>query len=135
MHGSKPRLVGVELYFEDLEKAKRFYRHTLGLELSHEAAGHHAQFDAGGPFVCLERKGSETYPSRDKAVIFLEVPDLPAAVETIGRSRIIRYEPDDGLGRTPWAVLHDPEGHNVLLLEAPRKRTSRAKRAKRKQSA
>ena len=77
---SKPklRLTGVELYFEDLPRAKKFYRETLGLELADESAGHFAQFAAGNSFVCLESKGSENYPSLDKAVLFFEVPNLAA---------------------------------------------------------
>ncbi len=119
MPNAKARLVGVELYFDDLEKAKRFYRKTLGLELSDEAAGHHARFQTGSGFICLERKGSETYASRDKAVIFLEVGDLRATVEAIGQHHFVEYQPE-GRGRTAWAVLHDPEGHNVLLVQARR---------------
>jgi predicted enzyme related to lactoylglutathione lyase len=34
-----PRFVGVELYFENLEKAKKFYVETLGLQISDEQAG------------------------------------------------------------------------------------------------
>ena len=36
---SKPklRLTGVELYFEDLPRAKQFYKETLGLELADES--------------------------------------------------------------------------------------------------
>ncbi len=132
MRSVKPRLAGVELYFDDLDAAKRFYRDVLGLTISGEAPGHHAQFDAGAGFICVEYKSSESYPSRDKAVIFLEVADLRASVETIGRNRFIQYEPDGGGGRTPWAVLHDPEGHNVLLLEARPKRATRARPRKRK---
>lgn|GEM_PF-5171627 len=73
---SKPnlRLTGVELYFDDLAGAKKFYRETLGLELADESAGHFAQFDAGGSFVCVESKGSENYPSLDKAVLFSRFP-------------------------------------------------------------
>ena len=48
-----------------------------------EQPGHHAQFGAN-PFLCLERKGAESYPSRDKAVVFIEVPDLEAAVNRLG---------------------------------------------------
>ncbi len=117
MPGAKPCLAGVELYFEDVEAAKRFYRDTLGLQLAEEDVGHYAKFDTGAGFICLERKGSESYPSRDKAVVFLEVSDLAAMVETVGHSRLVHFEPG-GAGRSPWAVLHDPEGHNVLLLEA-----------------
>jgi hypothetical protein len=48
---------GVELYFDDLEKAKEFYEVTLGPAMSGEQIGHHAQFDCDGCFLCLERKG------------------------------------------------------------------------------
>jgi len=59
----------------------------------------------------LEHKGSEAYPSEEKAVIFFEVPDLEAAINSIGQDKVVRRE-------AGWAVLHDPEGHNVLLLQA-----------------
>lgn len=110
------RLAGIELYFDDLEAAKCFYEDTLGLTLWSEQPGHHAQFDAGPAFLCLERKGVENYPSRDKAVIFLIVPSVPAAVAEVGPEKIVHF--DTGTTeRRPWAVLHDPEGHNVILLE------------------
>lgn len=104
------RFAGVELYFYDLDRARRFYREVLGLELSDEETGHYARFDSGAGFVCLERKGSEQYTSRDKALLFFEVDDLAAARQAIGEERFVHDAPG-------WAVLHDPEGHNVLLLE------------------
>jgi predicted enzyme related to lactoylglutathione lyase len=124
---SKPnlRLTGVELYFDDLPRAKKFYRETLGLELADESAGHFAQFAAGTSFVCLERKGSENYSSLDKAVLFFEVPDLAATVESLGPDRIVRYEAAAKSGRVSWAVLHDTEGHNILLVEAPNRKSRR----------
>ena len=112
------RLIGVELYFDDLPQGKLFYGATLGLDLLEEEAGHHARFNAGQTFVCLERKGSESYPSRDKAVIFLEVPNLTAAVDFIGRERILEMNPHGESRGQPWAVLHDPEGYNIVILEA-----------------
>lgn len=111
------RLLGVELYFEELERARHFYIEVLGLKLMDEARGHYARFDGEDRFVCVERKGSENYPSQDKAVIFFEVPDLAAAVARVGPERIVKSEPSDGQ-RQGWAVVHDPEGHNILLLEA-----------------
>ena len=112
------RLIGVELYFDDLDAAKRFYQETLGLNLSHQQPGHHVQFETGGPFLCLETKGVEDYPSRDKAVIFLEVADVRSAVERLGKDKVVHFDPGNANGAFPWAVLHDPEGHNVLLLQA-----------------
>jgi predicted enzyme related to lactoylglutathione lyase len=102
--------VGVELYFENLERAKQFYVDTLGLGISDEQAGHHAKFDSSNGFICLERKGAESYPSKDKAVLFFEVPDLKSRIDAIGREKFVQCEP-------AWAILHDPEGHNVLLLQ------------------
>lgn len=104
------RFAGVELYFEDLARAKQFYQETLRLEIMGEEAGHHVQFRSGAGFVCLEQKGVESYPSKDKAVLFFEVPDLSAAIAAIGKERVVQS--DRG-----WAVLHDPEGHNILLLQ------------------
>jgi hypothetical protein len=111
------RLVGVELYFDDLLGARNFYEQTLGLDVFSEQPGHHAQFNVGRAFLCLEKKGVENYPSRDKAVIFLEVPSVQAAVEVIGRERFVHIERSES-PQPPWAILHDTEGHNVLLLEA-----------------
>jgi predicted enzyme related to lactoylglutathione lyase len=108
------RLVGVELYFEDLPRAQAFYQEVLGLELAETQKGHHAKFTTPGGFICLERHGVEDYPSAEKAVLFVEVDNLAQAIERIGADRIVRR------GRRAsraWAVLHDPEGHNVLLLE------------------
>ncbi len=116
---SNLRLSGVELYFDDVEGAKRFYSAVLGLEHSEQQAGHFAQFDGGSGFICLERKGSENYPSRDKAVLFFEVPDLDAAIARIGPERVVGSELQAGR-RGRWAVLHDPEGHNIVLLERSR---------------
>jgi predicted enzyme related to lactoylglutathione lyase len=117
MPGASPRFVGAELFLDDLASAKRFYERVLGLELSDEAPGHYAQFASGTGFVCLERKGSESYPSQDKAVLFFEVASLHDAIELVGRERIVAGELEARDGRRAWTVLHDPEGHNVLLLE------------------
>lgn len=103
-------LVGVELYFADLQKAKTFYAETLGLKLAEEQLEHHAKFESGGRFICLEQKGAESYPSKDKAVLFFEVADLRGAIAALGQERVIQSTPK-------WAVLHDPEGHNILLLQ------------------
>jgi predicted enzyme related to lactoylglutathione lyase len=112
----KPRLAGFELYFDDLEGARRFYGETLGMPLTDELPGHHARFAEGPVFLCLERKGAENYPSGDKAVVFLEVPDLDATVARLA-ARVLHFERAPS-GRVAWAVLHDPEDHNVLLLPA-----------------
>ena len=129
----KLRIAGVELYFDDLDRAKKFYIDTLGLRVMGELAGHHVQFDGGSAFLCLERKGAENYPSRDKAVVFFEVPDVDRAIESIGRERIVGSDLS-GKTREKWAVLHDPEGHNILLLESRRPRKPKRRTRKRRHS-
>ena len=109
------RLIGMELYFDDVHQARDFYRGVLGLPMEEEQPGHHAKFAPQGAFLCLERKGVENYPSQDKAVVFLEVADLGRFVASVGSERFVRVE----FGASPpWAVLHDPEGHNVVCIEA-----------------
>lgn len=110
MARSKMKFVGVELYFDHLPEAKRFYEEVLGLAVSDEQSGHYAKFDSDMGFVCLERKGAESYPSGDKAVLFFEVDELANTIANIGRDRFVQIE-------SGWAVMHDPEGHNVLLLQ------------------
>src|ERR1700758_857561 len=95
------QFAGVELYFEDLERARRFYMETLGLEIADEQAGHHVKFDSAAGFICLERKGVESYPSKDKVVLFFEVADLPATLRAIGQGKLVQSESN-------WAVLPDP---------------------------
>src|SRR5215471_6344830 len=105
------RFTGVELYFEDLDRAREFYEKVLGLEVADEDRRHYAKFESGASFFCLERRGSESYPSHDKAVLFFEVADLQSTIDAIGRERFVYTTRD-------WAVLHDPEGHNVLLIQS-----------------
>jgi len=111
MERNSLRFVGVELYFEKLEEAKAFYLQTLGLDISDEQVGHHAKFDGGAGFICLECKGAESYPSKDKAVLFFETPRLSETVLAIGKENLVHSE-------NHWAVLHDPEGHNIVLLQS-----------------
>jgi catechol 2,3-dioxygenase-like lactoylglutathione lyase family enzyme len=104
------RFAGVELYFTDLKRARDFYSSVLGLPIIDEDEKRYAKFGGGACFVCLERKGSESYPSYEKAVLFFEVPDLRAAIRDLGEDRFVQRE-------DTWAVVHDPEGHNILLLQ------------------
>ena len=115
MSSDHPRLAGIELYFDDLPRARAFYTDVLGLDLAEEQAGHHSKFRTGAAFLCLEKRGAEAYPSADKAVLFFEVPNLRRTLARIGAGRVVGAELDEP---SRWAVLHDPEGHNILLLEA-----------------
>jgi catechol 2,3-dioxygenase-like lactoylglutathione lyase family enzyme len=114
MPHSKVRFAGFELYFDDLERARRFYTMKLGLRTIEHDPTHHVKLAGGDAFLCLERKGMESYPSAEKAVVFVEVPDLQATVAKFGSSEILGR----GLkAEQPWTAIRDPEGHTVLLLQ------------------
>lgn len=113
----KSRLLGFELYFDDLSSAKQFYRDKLGLNLVEDRPSHHAKFEGGTSFLCLERKGVESYPSLDKAVVFVEVDDLANMTVGLG-NRVLESGPRAGEQQPSWAVVRDPEGHNVVLIQA-----------------
>ena len=44
-------------------------------------------------------------------MLFFEVSDLSSTIAAIGKNKIVHSEAN-------WAVLHDSEGHNVLLLQS-----------------
>jgi len=102
----------------------QFYKDTLGLELLEEERGHHAKFEGQSAFICLEQKGAESYPSKDKAAIFLEVADIQSTIDAIGKDQLVKLGTKNKDGHISWAVLHDPKGHNVLILQTRRNSTS-----------
>jgi catechol-2,3-dioxygenase len=66
MERIQARFAGVELYFENLEKARSFYLETMGLQISDEQIGQYAKFETGAGFICLERKESNRIPQRTR---------------------------------------------------------------------
>ncbi len=108
------KLAGVELYFNDLEAAKNFYRDVLGLALDEDDPNHHAKFALGSLFLYLEAKGMEDYASADKAAVFVEIEDIRGAVDRIDSRHLVG---SDLSSAQPWAAIRDPEGHTVMLLQ------------------
>jgi hypothetical protein len=119
------RLAGVELYFPAESEAVLLRRARFAAQRRDARPSRAVRHQRR---LCLPgAKGAEIFPSRDKAVVFLEVPDVVAAVRKIGQAHLVHIEMgaqgDSGsAARASWAVLHDPEGDNILLLERPRKR-------------
>lgn len=115
MLDARARFAGVELYFDDLPGATAFYRERVGLALEEHVPDHHAKFALGSAFVCAERRGVEDYPSADKAVVFIEVPNLPVVLAGLGGGDVV------GSGHG-WAAIRDPEGHTVMLVQGGTRR-------------
>jgi hypothetical protein len=64
----------IELYFDHLDEGQRFYGETLGFDVRDEVGGRFTRFATEPAFICLERKGMEPYPSRDKAGSYWRLP-------------------------------------------------------------
>lgn len=60
------QLIGIELYFDDLDKARKFYKDILGLTITEELADHRAQFESAGRFICLSARGLSRTPRKTR---------------------------------------------------------------------
>lgn len=111
----------------DVERAKRFYRDTLGLRLVSEEPPFALVFDANG--VMLRLVMGRERPPVPGTVLGWQVPDITAAVRDL-EQRGVRFEryaqlPQDDLGiwttptgaRVAW--FKDPDGNTLSLSEHP----------------
>lgn len=111
----------------DVERAKAFYRDTLGLRLVSEEPPFALVFEAHGIMLRLGM-GKELPPSRG-TVLGWQVPDIAAAVKDLEQAgvRFERYEfvkqDELGIWTTPTgakvAWFKDPDGNILSLSEHP----------------
>jgi catechol 2,3-dioxygenase-like lactoylglutathione lyase family enzyme len=111
----------------NVEKAKSFYRDTLGLKLLFEEPPFAIVFDANGIMLRLAM-GRELPPSQG-TVLGWQVPEITTAVQELKRAgvRFERYEylPQDELliwssptgAKVAW--FKDPDGNILSLSEHP----------------
>ena len=112
-------LEGVVLYSRDLDQARTFYRDVLGLPVLLEEA-HVLHFDAGTVRLAIHRYPTgETTESREGFLVF-SVEDLDGVYAELARRGVGFLGPpaDRPYGRV--AYFHDPEGHEIGLIEEPR---------------
>ncbi|HWO70769.1 MAG TPA: VOC family protein [Actinomycetota bacterium] len=117
------RLHTLILYSTDLERSKRFYGGSLGLELRYEEPGHVAGFGAGERVTLLlhAAEGDERPPREGEAQALFPVfavEDVDAAVERLRAAGwAVAEEPSD----RPWgereACVLDPDGYRVYLAQ------------------
>ncbi len=111
----------------DVERAKSFYRDTLGLTLVSEEPPFALVFDANGIMIRLGM-GKEL-PKVPGTVLGWQVPDIAAAIRELGDAGV-RFERFPGLkqdelgawtaptgARVAW--FRDPDGNILSLSEHP----------------
>ena len=111
----------------DTERAKRFYRDTLGLRLVSEEPPFALVFDANGIMLRLVM-GTEL-PPRAGTVLGWQVPDIATAVRDLERAgvpfeRYVYFQQNElGVWTSPTgariAWFKDPDGNILSLSEHP----------------
>ena len=112
-------LEGIVWYSEDLDRARAFYRDVLGLPLLLDE-GHVIHFDAGTVRLAIHRCPPGDGREAPEGFLVFGVDDMTAAYEELSkRGAVFLGAPAQRpYGRV--AYLHDPEGHEIGLLEEPR---------------
>jgi len=125
---AKYNVVGF-LSIVDVERAKAFYRDTLGLTLLSEEPPFALVFDANG--IMLRLGMAKELPPVQGTVLGWQVPDIVAAVKEMEQAGVHfeRYnlewmkQDDLGIWTTPTgarvAWFKDPDGNTLSLAEHP----------------
>ena len=113
---------GIVLYSEDLDRARTFYRDVLGLPLLLDE-GHVIHFDAGTIRLAIHRCPPGDRREAAEGFLVFGVDNLSQVHTELTRrgAQFLGPLADRPYGRV--AYLHDPEGHEIGLLEEPRKGT------------
>ncbi|MGW4484756.1 VOC family protein [Amycolatopsis sp. NPDC004368] len=107
----------VLIHPRDPEVSTAFYRDTLGLAIQREFPGGTVFFAGGGSIEVVGRNDAAPSPAVD---IWLQVPDLPAALEELAARGVT---PVRGAQREPWGLdeawITDPDGMRIVLVQVP----------------
>jgi methylmalonyl-CoA/ethylmalonyl-CoA epimerase len=114
------KLMQVALTVKDLDRARIFYRDTLGLKLLFEA-GHMLFFDIGGQRLMVALHESPDHPVGGGTYIYFDAPDLPALVPALKAKGVEMIGNTETLQRTDTHELKlqffkDPDGNQIGLM-------------------
>lgn len=119
----------------DVERAKLFYRDTLGLTLVSEEPPFALVFDANGIMVRLGM--AQTLPEAHGTILGWQVPAIDTAVENLAQRGVefVRFEGLTQNAREIWtsptgarvAWFRDPDGNILSLSEHPESASPPAK--------
>jgi catechol 2,3-dioxygenase-like lactoylglutathione lyase family enzyme len=106
---------------QDVERAKRFYRDTLGLPLSDEYGSQGAEFELadGSSFGLWKMTDGSFHPSGG---VMFAVADLAAAVPEF-KKRGVTFEEDGAIEESPVCYMafgKDTEGNSFILHQRKR---------------
>jgi len=100
----------------DVERAKHFYRDTLGLTLVSEEPPFALVFDANGTMVRLGM--AKKLPEAHGTVLGWQVPQIELAVQELSEVGIT-FERFDGLNQHPNGIWISPTGAKIAWFRDP----------------
>lgn len=100
----------------DVERAKHFYRDTLGLTLVSEEPPFALVFDAKGTMVRLGM--AKKLPEAHGTVLGWQVPDIETAARELSGSGV-QFERFEGLGQDDKGIWTSPTGARVAWFRDP----------------
>jgi predicted enzyme related to lactoylglutathione lyase len=109
---------GVVLYSQDLARAKDFYSGILGLPVLLEEP-QVIHFDGGSVRLAIHRYPIEGGREAPEGFVVFAVDDLAKAYEDLRQKGAEFLGPPASRPYGRVAYLHDPEGHEIGLLEEP----------------
>lgn len=114
------KLVQVALTVKDLDRARIFYRDTLGLPLLFEA-GNMLFFDIGGQRLMVGLAENTDRPLVGGTYIYFDAPDLPALIPALKAKGVEMIGNTETLQRTDTHELKlqffkDPDGNEIGLM-------------------
>jgi catechol 2,3-dioxygenase-like lactoylglutathione lyase family enzyme len=114
------KLVQVALTCRDLDRARSFYRDTLGLPLMFEA-GHMLFFDIGGQRLMVGLAENAERPLVGGTYLYFDAPDLPLLITALKAKGVEMMGNTETLQRTDTHELKlqffkDPDGNEIGLM-------------------
>ena len=105
---------------QDIERAKGFYRDTLGLQITNED-GDWAEVDANG--LTLGLNGRESSGAKGEGGPVVTFQPEGSLEETLDDLKNQGVEVPAGISEHPWgrvATFKDSEGNDIQIYEAPK---------------
>jgi catechol 2,3-dioxygenase-like lactoylglutathione lyase family enzyme len=107
----------VMIIVSDMERSVAFYRDVLGLQVEYESPAW-SQVRAGDVSIGLHSTNGGDAPSPGSVVMSFSVDSTEGAVEELrSRGAEIAEEPKREEFGGYLAVVHDPDGYSIQLLE------------------
>jgi len=107
----------VYYWVTDMDRAIRFYRDALGLDLLRRDGDEWAEFETGSARLALHARGQGHAAGAGGATAVFQVDDLDAAKSTLGSRGVSFGHEAEVKGFARFASFNDPDGNTLQVIE------------------